>query len=89
MGRAQTGFTETYAQSLSVDCDLSFDLETWFLIATHCLKMKITCVILFSNPTMQDEVLGRTRFWNTQITRIPRNAVSRLPALFHKIEVNL
>ena len=22
-------------------------------------------------------------------TRIPRNAVSRLPALFHKIEVNL
>ena len=25
-------------------------------------------------------------FYNT---RIPRNAVSRLPALFHKIEVNL
>ena len=23
------------------------------------------------------------------LTRIPRNAVSRLPALFHKIEVNL
>ena len=28
-------------------------------------------------------------FLYNYFTRIPRNAVSRLPALFHKIEVNL
>ena len=28
MGWTRTGFTEVYAQSLSVDCDLTFDLAT-------------------------------------------------------------
>ena len=41
------------------------------------IKMKITLkVVIITN-------LGH------KTTRIPRNAVSRLPALFHKIEVNL
>ena len=31
----------------------------------------------------------QNHIWDLVETRIPRNAVSRLPALFHKIEVNL
>ena len=30
MGWTQTGFTEAYAQSLSADLILTFDLGTWF-----------------------------------------------------------
>ena len=37
----------------------TFDLTTWFLLMTHC--MMIICTKLFSNPTMQDKVIGRTR----------------------------
>ena len=40
---------------------LTFDLETWFLFPTHRLVMIIICVKLFSNPTMHDKVMGRTR----------------------------
>ena len=36
-GRTRTGVTEAYAQSLRADYDLTFDLATWVLIATHCL----------------------------------------------------
>ena len=35
------------------------------------------------------QIPGRRKNVCKKITRIPRNAVSRLPALFHKIEVNL
>ena len=40
---------------------LTFDLATWFLHATLCLVM-IICAKYCSNPTMHDEVMGRTRF---------------------------
>ena len=63
MGRTKTGFTEVYAQSLSVDCDLA----TWFLFATHRLVMIIICATLFSNPTMHYKVMGRTRTGFTEV----------------------
>ena len=40
---------------------LTFDIVTWFLIATHYLVMMIICVKLFLNPTMHNKVMGRTR----------------------------
>ena len=61
MGRTRTGFTEVYAQSLTTDCDLTFDITTWFLFATHCLVMIIVCAELFLNPTMLNKVMGRIR----------------------------
>ena len=50
-------------------------------------NMKVCCVFSFESPRRGDsnEYIQYTIF----NTRIPRNAVSRLPALFHKIEVNL
>ena len=44
---------------------------------------------------LETQTVGSTQGWShltqghNSITRIPRNTVSRLPALFHKIEVNL
>ena len=58
MGRTRTGFTEVYAQSLSVDCDLDHDPATWLLIATYCLVMMIICAKLFSNPTLHNKAMG-------------------------------
>ena len=40
---------------------LAFNLGTWFLFATYRLVIMITCARLFSNPTMYDKVIGRTR----------------------------
>ena len=40
---------------------LTFDLATLFLFATHRLVMMIIYAKLFSNPTMHDKVMGRTR----------------------------
>ena len=65
MGQTQTGSTEVCAQSLSSDCDL--DLATWFLFATHCLVVMIICAKLFSNPTMHNKVMGRTRTGSTEV----------------------
>ena len=64
MGRTQTGFTEAYAQSLSVDCDL--DLATWLLFTIYRLIKMVIYANLFSNPTIQDKFMGRTCFWNTK-----------------------
>ena len=46
------------------------------------------CTVNYSDrPRIRD--LGKKMTYYKKKTRIPRNAVSRLPALFHKIEVNL
>ena len=63
MCQTPTGFTEVYAQSLSVDCDLAI----WFLFATHRLVMMIICAKLFSNPIMHDKVMDRTRTGFTEV----------------------
>ena len=60
MGWTGTGFTDVYAQSLSADVTLTFDLALRILFATHCLVM-IICAKLFSNPTTHNKVMGRTR----------------------------
>ena len=46
---------------------LTFDLVIWFLFATHRLVMVIICVKLFSNSTMHNKVLGRTRTDFTEV----------------------
>ena len=40
---------------------LTFDLAIWILTATYRLVMMIICAKLFSNPTMHNKVMGRTR----------------------------
>ena len=40
---------------------LTFDLAIWLLLTTHHLVMMIICAKLFSNPTMHNKVMGRTR----------------------------
>ena len=54
----------------------SGQLKSFGLYSSKCI-MTPTCLV---------KALLMKRFY---LTRIPRNAVSRLPALFHKIEVNL
>ena len=39
---------------------LTFNLETWFLIATHLLIMTIICAKLFLKSTMHNKVIDRT-----------------------------
>ena len=46
---------------------LTFTLVTWFLFATHSLIMIIICDKLFSNPTMHNKVMGRTRTGLTEV----------------------
>ena len=46
---------------------LTFNLVTWLLIVTHCLIMIIICAKLFSNPTMHNKVMGRTRTGFTEV----------------------
>ena len=67
MGRTRTGFIEVYAQSLNADCDLDLDLVTWFLFVTYRLVMMIINAILFSNPTMHNKVMSRTRTGFTEV----------------------
>ena len=50
---------------------LTFHPATWYLFPTHRTVMMITCAKLFFNPTMQDEVMDRTRFLNTQTKTHP------------------
>ena len=38
---------------------LTFDLATWFLIATYPLVMITICAKLFTNPTIHDKVMGQ------------------------------
>ena len=54
-------------KSLSVDCDFDFDQAIWFLFATQCLVIMIICAKLFSNPTMHNKVMGRTRTGFTEV----------------------
>ena len=61
MGRTGTGFTEVYAQSLSVDCDLDFQPSDIILVHYTSSCHDAHCVILFSNPTMHNKVMGQTR----------------------------
>ena len=44
---------------------LTIDLAIWFLHGIHRLILMIICAIQFSNPTMHNEVMDRTRIWNT------------------------
>ena len=53
---------------------LTFDLATWFLIATHRLVMMIICATLFSNSTMHNKVMGRTRTGFTEVYAQSLNA---------------
>ena len=46
---------------------LTFNLVIWFLIATHRLIMIISGAKLFSNPTMHNKVMGRTRTGSTEV----------------------
>ena len=46
---------------------LTFDLATWFLLATHRLVMMIICAKLFSNPTMHNTVMGQTQTGFTEV----------------------
>ena len=45
---------------------LTFIPATWFLFATHYLIMIIICGKIFSNPTMHNKVMGRTRTGDTE-----------------------
>ena len=72
-------FIEAYAQSLRVDCDLYFKpSDICFLFATHCLIVIIIYANLFSNPTMHNKVMGRTRTGFTEIYAQSLNANSDL-----------
>ena len=46
---------------------MTFDLVTWFLFATHRLVTIIICAKLFSNPTLHNKVMGRTRTGFTEV----------------------
>ena len=46
---------------------LTFNLVTWFLFVTNCLIMIIICAKLFSNPTLHNKVMGRTRTGFTEV----------------------
>ena len=39
---------------------MTFDLATWFLLATYRLVTMIICAKLFSNPIMHNKVMGWT-----------------------------
>ena len=66
------------------------------LISARRLVLHYICAKFHEIILNRFKVIERTRFLNGKLqrgiipqTRIPRNAVSRLPALFHEIEVNL
>ena len=46
---------------------LALDLATWFLSATDPIVMMLICAKLFSNPTMHNKVMGRTRTGFTEV----------------------
>ena len=70
---------------------MTFNLATWFLIATHRLIMIIICAKLFSNPTMHNKVMGRKRTGFTEVYAQSLNADCDLDlspsdmVLFHDI----
>ena len=66
MGQTRTGFTEVYAQSLSVDCDLDLWPSSMVLVCDTS-SCHIICAKLFSNPTMHNKVMCRTRTGFTEV----------------------
>ena len=56
-----------YAQSLCADCDLDLWPSDMVLFATHRLVMMIIRARLFSNPTMHNKGMGRTRTGFTEV----------------------
>ena len=46
---------------------LTFDLARWFLFMTQRLVMVIICAKLYSNLTMHNKVIGRTRTGSTEV----------------------
>ena len=67
MGGTQTGFTEVYAQSLSVDYDLDLQPSNMILVWDISSFRMIICVKLFSNPIMHNKVMGRARASFTEV----------------------
>ena len=65
--RTQTSFIEAYAQRLRADCDLDLIPSEMVLVQTYCLAMMIICAKLFSNPTMHNKVMCRTRTGFTEL----------------------
>ena len=57
-----------------------------FIEISSCQPLTCKTGIPFSQAKRYRRITSNDDYLNT---RIPRNAVSRLPALFHKIEVNL
>ena len=64
MGRTQTGFTEAYALSLSEHCDLDLWPSNMVLVGDTSMIIRAK---LFSNPTMHNKVMSRTRTGFTEV----------------------
>ena len=64
MGGTGTCFTEVYAYSLNVDCDLDLSPRDMVLVrgTLSCHDDHLYRIILKSHHV----VMARTRFWNTQ-----------------------
>ena len=43
---------------------MTLDIATWFLHRTYGLAMMIVCAKIFTNPTIQEEVVSLTQFWD-------------------------
>ena len=54
------------AQTLSAGCDLDLCPSDMFLHATHRLVVMIISAKYYLNPTIHDEGMGRTRFYNAK-----------------------
>ena len=68
-----------------------FDCLLNYFIINQYVLLRPSAASLFYNGYIFKDSNGPeiSLMQNKKKTRIPRNAVSRLPALFHKIEVNL
>ena len=75
---------------VSNDCPECHDLASWYRISVGNQSSISGQNIRTSNSLSScAREFQFQRYSILDITRIPRNAVSRLPALFHKIDVNL
>ena len=67
IGRTHTGFTEAHAQSLSADCESDLCPSDMVLVRdTSSCHDDHLCHIIF-NPTMYNNVMGRTRTGFTEV----------------------
>ena len=67
MGRTRTGFTEVYSQSLSADYNLDLRPSDIVLICDTSSCHDDHLCYFFSNPTMHNKVMGRTRTGFTEV----------------------